>query len=287
MACVVWIARTGVSVAVLFIDEVDAVSMQPFHFGPAGQRLFGVLHPSVGAARALVVMCPPLLHEQMRSYRFFSQLAGRLSDAGLACLRFDYHGTGDSDGADSDFSPKAAPGDIELAAEALRARAGRLPLILFGIRASAMFALRAAPAARAEAAWLWQPVVDGSGYVEMLDARYLFERGSRDRYPARHALAPANASDLMGFRLSATFRGEMSAYQLDVDHGNIPVAIVAGADDELPAFANVRVHRLPASASAWAGEIDLNGLIHLRDVEPAVHALTSTMPGLAQGATHG
>src|SRR3546814_769555 len=71
------------------------MSMQPFHFFAQERRLFGVLHPAVGSTRAQVLMCPPLLHEHTRSYRFFSQMAGRLAADGVACLRFDFHGTGD------------------------------------------------------------------------------------------------------------------------------------------------------------------------------------------------
>src|SRR3546814_7757064 len=50
------------------------MSMQPFHFFAQERRLFGALHPAVGSTRAQVLMCPTLLHEHTRSYRFFSQM---------------------------------------------------------------------------------------------------------------------------------------------------------------------------------------------------------------------
>src|SRR3546814_19955543 len=116
------------------------MSMQPFHFFAQERRLFGVLHPAVGTTRAQVLMCPPLLHEHVRSYRFFSQMAGRLAADGVACLRFDYHGTGDSEGDDADFSPDLALADIACAAAELSRRVGDHPLVLMGIRAYAPLA---------------------------------------------------------------------------------------------------------------------------------------------------
>src|SRR3546814_936957 len=78
-------------------------------------------------------------------------MAGRLAADGVACLRFDYHGTGDSEGDDADFSPDLALSDIVCAATELRRRVGDHPLVLMGIRASAPLAFHAAdPARRSE-----------------------------------------------------------------------------------------------------------------------------------------
>src|SRR3546814_15057778 len=77
------------------------MSMQPFHFFAQERRLFGVLHPAVGSTRDQVLMCPPLLNEHTRSYRFFSQMAGLLGDDGVACLSLNYPGNGDTESNDA------------------------------------------------------------------------------------------------------------------------------------------------------------------------------------------
>lgn len=265
------------------------MNRQAFHFGTGDRQLFGVLHPAAGRTRGLVVCCPPLLHEQMRSYRFFSQLAARLAADGLACLRFDYHGSGDSAGEDADFSPDAAPDEIAIAAAELRRRAGDYPLVVLGVRGSALFACRAAQRVRADGLWLWQPVCDGREYVEALDARYRHELRSRERYPARKLPVPTGADDLMGFAVSSQFRRSLSNCRISADAALPPVTIIADAADLAPGFPQARRHVLPAAATAWADEIDLHSLIHLRDAEPVVQALLRDFSGagLPSARAHG
>jgi len=254
--------------------------MQPFHFWAQERRLFGVLHPAEGTARALVLMCPPLLHEHVRSHRFFSQMADRLAADGVACLRFDYHGTGDSEGDDAGFSPDLALADIACAAAELRRRAGDHPLVLMGIRASAPLAFHAADPARADALWLWLPVVDGCAYVQSLEAQDLAARSDPLRYPLRPLPVPAERDELVGFRTSAGFRKEFAARCVVAGGTRLPVSVVTGPDTMPVAFADGSHHVLPESAADWVDELDLRSVIHLRDAEPVLEAL---LLGLPQG----
>ncbi|MUM35118.1 alpha/beta hydrolase, partial [Mycobacterium sp. CBMA361] len=71
----------------------------PTWFGPEQSRLFGVVHvPAGSAARAGVVICPPLGRQHLDTYTGLKLLAQRLCANGFAVLRFDYSGTGDSMG---------------------------------------------------------------------------------------------------------------------------------------------------------------------------------------------
>ncbi|UMB69924.1 alpha/beta hydrolase [Mycobacterium paraterrae] len=70
---------------------------QPTFFGPADSPLFGVLHlPAGNDIRGGVLMCGSLGKEAMDSARLHRNLADDLARRGLAVLRFDYLGTGDS-----------------------------------------------------------------------------------------------------------------------------------------------------------------------------------------------
>lgn len=252
--------------------------LEPGFFGPGGRRLFGVRHLPRGAARAALLMCPPLLHEHMRSYRFFSQLASHLAGAGLACLRFDYYGTGDSEGDDAGFHPAHTAKDLALAAGELRRIAGEVPLIVMGARASALFAWRDAAALGASALWLWQPVADGARHVASLQARDRDERASDYRYPLRKDSAPAQPQDLMGFRLPPDFGEALGALALSGEGPGVPVSVVDTQEGEGRALRADAHFTLPQALGAWTTEIDLNGLIPLRETQDALEGL---LAGLA------
>jgi uncharacterized protein len=252
--------------------------LQPVYFGPPTRRLFGVYHAPSEPPRGAVLMCPPLLNEHFRSYRFFSQVASQLAGAGLACLRFDYLGTGDSDGGDDQFNPGECSLDIALAANELSLRSGDAPLILMAIRGSALFAYREAENLGASALWLWQPVIDGAGYVQALEKRDRFERDSRYRYPLLRGMAAAGPQDLMGFALSVRFRSELAAYSIDRQPCGVRTAVLAHPDDPAMQLAADARLELPASVTAWSDELDLTSLIPLRDARDALEALVSDIP---------
>lgn len=253
-------------------------NLQPVYFGPPTRRLFGVYHAPSERPRGAVLMCPPLLNDHFRSYRFFSQVASQLAGAGLACLRFDYLGTGDSDGGDDQFNPAECGLDISLAAEELRRLGGDAALILMAIRGSALFAYREAESLGATALWLWQPVIDGAGYVRTLEKRDRFERSSRYRYPLLRGTAAADPQDLMGFALSARFRGELAAYSIDRQPCGVRTAVLAHPDDPAMQLAADARLELPASVTTWSDELDLSSLIPLRDARDALEALVSDIP---------
>lgn len=265
----------------------DLVSMQAFFIGNPDRQIFAVLHPASGAARACVLFCPPLLHEHQRSYRFFSQVADHLAEAGLACLRFDYFGTGDSGGSDADFSPSGTRHDIVLAARELRRMSGQDAVILLGIRGSALFACRDAEEVRASALCLWQPVIDGSKYLDTLQKRTHAEQGSRSRYPLASKLRvmDADVEGLMGFAVSSAFRDELAACRIAGRNKDIPMAVLDSA--EAPCLdvlqPDVR-HRLPVAVTEWIDQVDLDGLIPVRQASPA---LTSMIDDIKRWVGHG
>ncbi len=80
----------------------------PMWFGSDDRPLFGWLHlPVGGAVSGGVVLCQPLGIEAICVYYSYRLLADELAARGLAVLRFDYDGTGDSAGQETD------PGRVE------------------------------------------------------------------------------------------------------------------------------------------------------------------------------
>src|SRR4051794_5703721 len=71
---------------------------QPLFFPLGNDRLFGMLHlPDEHKARRGVVMCHALAEEKLWSHRVYVEFARELSSRGMAVLRFDFRGEGESD----------------------------------------------------------------------------------------------------------------------------------------------------------------------------------------------
>lgn len=149
-----------------------APAMQPLRFGEPGRQLFGLLQlPAPSAARdRAVLVCNPFGQEAIRCRRLLRVLGDRLARHGFAVLRFDYFGTGDSDGDDSEGDLLAWQEDVLKADEELARLAGCSTRSWFGLRAGGTIAaLASARAPRPpESLVLWEPVVDGGAYLAEL-----------------------------------------------------------------------------------------------------------------------
>jgi uncharacterized protein len=149
--------------------------MTPMLFGPASRQLFGLFHAPERDARLAVVICMPLGQEAVRGHRLFRVLADRLARAGVAVLRFDYYGSGDSPGQDTDGDLEGWRRDVCAAHEELRRRTGSRRIVWLGARLGAALAVMAAKSGRCDPARLilWDPIVDGARYVDELRAGHV------------------------------------------------------------------------------------------------------------------
>jgi pimeloyl-ACP methyl ester carboxylesterase len=100
----------------------------------------------------------------------FRVLATQLERAGYAALRFDYSGTGDSLGDGGAATVEAWVGDVAIAADRLRSASGAARLAVVGLRLGATLAALASARGelRPRHLVLWDPVVDGAGYLREL-----------------------------------------------------------------------------------------------------------------------
>jgi pimeloyl-ACP methyl ester carboxylesterase len=151
--------------------------MFPLYFGPPSRRLFGAFHEgSPGRSRNLgVLLCNPFGQEAIRTHRLYRVLAGRLAQAGVHVLRFDYFGTGDSAGEDDDASLESWQSDVLLAHRELQRLSGAQDFTWMGSRLGGTAVVRAAqqmPAAEPHVV-VWDPVVDGAAYVQLLRSKHV------------------------------------------------------------------------------------------------------------------
>jgi alpha-beta hydrolase superfamily lysophospholipase len=139
----------------------------PLWFGPEDRPLFGWVHlPADGMARGGVVLCQPLALEALCVYFSYRVLADQLASSGLAVVRFDYDGTGDSYGEETD--PDRLDGWLGSVAAAtdLLASTGVTSIGLVGIRMGGLFAAHeASRRGGVDVLALWDPCLSGKAFL--------------------------------------------------------------------------------------------------------------------------
>ena len=143
------------------------MTVSPLWFGPQDRPLFGWLHaPSDGRARAGVVLCPSFAREDHKAHNAFHVLAERLVAQGLAVLRFDYDGMGDSAGSDLDPGRVGAWLRSTSDAIGLVRRFGVPGVSLVGMRIGATIAAQAAADdGDIDQLVLWDPCLSGRAFL--------------------------------------------------------------------------------------------------------------------------
>lgn len=78
---------------------------QPIVLMNEGKKIFGVIHrPKSNARTAAVLICPGFAGNKCGKFRMFVSIAEELAKRGITVLRFDYRGSGDSEGEFADIT---------------------------------------------------------------------------------------------------------------------------------------------------------------------------------------
>jgi pimeloyl-ACP methyl ester carboxylesterase len=186
--------------------------LKPHFFGSGDSPLYGVYDEprvTVEAPRA-VVACYPIAGEYMRAHRAFRQLSNFLTRAGAHVLRFDYTGTGDSFGEPDARGIAGYVEDIRAACGELRELSSARTVTLVGLRFGATLAALAADVEEAVShVALWDPIVEGEGYVKSLEATHIADKTGR-----RESTATSGTIGVNGFPVSPGLRREISGLDL-------------------------------------------------------------------------
>ena len=161
--------------AILSLDASPAQAAPPRRATYFGDGLFGWYHaPRTPRLDCVAVICAPFGPEYTRSHRTLRHLADRLAADGVAALRFDYEGTGDSAGDENALDRIGAwRRSVVAAAAEARRLSGCDRVCLIGVRLGATLAALEAEAVRADLVVLWNPVVKGRAYARELQAMAL------------------------------------------------------------------------------------------------------------------
>jgi uncharacterized protein len=189
---------------------------KPFYFGDQSAPLYGCYHAPMAPNRGVaVVLCYPLGDEAIRVHRAYKQLALRLSRAGFPTLRFDYFGTGDSAGEDSEATLGRWREDIEVAIEEIRTRAETRVVVLVGLRLGASLAMEIASQRQGiRGLVLWEPVVAGGDYLQGLAEIHQDRLNYFLTKPLLKSRLANHAVERLGFVLSSKMQLETNALNL-------------------------------------------------------------------------
>ena len=236
----------------------------------------GWIRASLSAAaspRAGILLLPPFFHEWQRGYRLFALLAEALAVRGTSVLRFDYRGTGDSSGADTEFLPSRALDDADVALSLLREHC-EAPVTLLGVRGGALLA-EALALRRTLPWWAWQPVHDGESHLRDLRERDHHERNNRLRFPFLGRPRSGTDDALMGHRLHPEFALELGIFRRRAAPDcRIDAESACGPGDVA----------LPPDFVAWAGQLDLQSAPALSAVARTADTLAARLYGPADRA---
>jgi dipeptidyl aminopeptidase/acylaminoacyl peptidase len=135
-----------------------------------GQKIFGILHMPTGCASLCpaVLFCHGLAGHKVGKFRLGVTLAEMLSKQGIASLRIDFRGSGDSEGHFSEMTLESEVSDGLLALKYLRSYPGIASerVGLFGRSVGGTVALMIASRTPVPSLGVWAPLFDGEQWKE-------------------------------------------------------------------------------------------------------------------------
>jgi len=189
---------------------IEMIEETAEHFWDGVGCLRGMLYRPVCSERPVaLVMCPPFGEERKSAARIMTLAARALARRGVFVLRFDYYGTGESDGKLSQASVDRWLDDIRKARKHLAARSGVRSVGVLGIRFGAtLAALLSTEQAPLPLLVLWGPLLWGGACIEEtrrhLDATRLVTASRAGGLPCE-ITARSGGWDMGGFRLTNRF----------------------------------------------------------------------------------
>jgi pimeloyl-ACP methyl ester carboxylesterase len=141
----------------------------PHFFGPPNRSRFSMVHWPSGRLVGSALICPPVAYEAVCAHQSLRRLAEQLAERGIATMRLDYDGTGNSIGDPRETGRVEAW--IESIADGIGelTRLARTKPVVVGVRLGGTLALEAAGTGSGVAgAVLWDPVIDGRRYMRSL-----------------------------------------------------------------------------------------------------------------------
>ncbi len=254
----------------------------PVTFECRGQQIVGMLHLPAGRKRVPGVL---LLHgftgTKVESHRMFVKLSRTLAHKGMASLRFDFRGSGDSAGNSEDLTIRSEVADsleaIKFMARHKRINSRRLGLVGLSLGGAVASYVAGRERKRFAALVLWAPVAEGAGILDTLSTP-----------EAVVSLAQTGLTDHDGNLVGMAFVRQFAEMKplREAAKSHCPVLLIHGAHDQtVPATHSDMYERALSSPRRAVKKIIISGADHTfnkaiwerRVLEETVAWLTATL----------
>ncbi len=196
--------------------------IESFTSGIEGNRIFGIFElPESGDSFPVVVTLHGFTGEHIVSTFKYPRLSRRLVESGVATVRFDFRGSGDSEGEFCDMSPLTELRDaLEIVALVKEKSCFNGKLALIGYSMGGMVAsLLAGREREFDAVLLWSPVIMNGEFF----SREEYSFSSDEKY-----------KDILGLKLGHGFQKDGLSVDAAAELANYrgPLMIIHGSEDE-------------------------------------------------------
>lgn len=241
-------------------EEAGMIREKPVTFrNSRGQNLSGVVHfPRCETTPPLLIMAHGFTDDKVSDNRLFVRFARRAREHGFAVLRFDFAGSGDSEGEFADMTVTGEIQDLENAIAYARAIPclEDAPVYLVGYSLGGAVALAAAARDQSvQGVVCWAPASD-------LTAVFTTILGSETLLAARQKDSIACRNDSKQFFLKSGFFRDLDRHEPAQDIKSLsprPVLIIQGTADEKV---------LPGRTEALFKSAGESGDLHIIDGAP-------------------
>ena len=190
-------------------------------------NLFAYYHPptkSTQKEERAILLCYPTGQEYLRVFRCFKLLTKRLTDLGFHVLRFDYYGTGDSDGDAHDCNMAIWEQNINDAIEQLKNKSKQNKISILGLRLGANLANKAAEnRSDIDGIINWDPIFEGKSNLAELKSMHSDMLVDSDRFYIKRKAKECVKSELIGFNYSDQLLADIQSIEEDNWMGNLKI----------------------------------------------------------------
>jgi dipeptidyl aminopeptidase/acylaminoacyl peptidase len=204
---------------------------QSIVFENEGQRIFGIVHlPLTPPPHPGVLFCHGLGGHKTGKFRLYVMLSEMLAKRGIASMRFDFRGSGDSEGEFSDTTLEGEVKDAQIALDTFRSLpsidSSRIGLFgrSFGGTVALMIAKTSGPV---KSLATWAPLFDGDQWVEQWQT--LHAPGVPEEY--RHEALKINGQVPGNNFFKELFQMRIEEYLKDIEH--LPLLHIHGEKDNI------------------------------------------------------